>query len=171
MLNILNNSFMKTAAQVKQASLLVLLMGLGFFTGCSGIKTYPNNLDKNLYIATTTESGSFFSSVNATVDIYKVKPDCSLDYQGTIKLDKASVSVGIPYDQRSYLVFAFASSSFLANTSGSISYETLLKPRKDYHYMINASYIDGIYNVEIRETHPRKKSSRNIDTAGLSACK
>ena len=171
MLNILNDSFMKIVAQVKQASLLVLLLGFGFFTGCSGIKTYPNNLDKNLYITTTTESGSFFSSVKAAVDIYRVKPDCSLEYQGTVKLYKTSVSVGIPPDRLSYLVFGFASSSFLASTSGSISYETLLMPRKAYHYMINASYIDDIYDVQIREIHPRKKSSRNIDTAGLSACK
>jgi hypothetical protein len=163
--------FTNSVAQVKQASLPVLLLGFIFLTGCTGIKTYPNNLEKNLYITTTTESGSFFSSVNATVDIYQVNTDCSLGYQGTVKLNKASVSVGIPYDKRSYLVFGFASRSFLASTSGSITYETMLKPRRNYRYTINVSYIDDIYNVEIREIHPRKKAARNIDTAGLSACK
>lgn len=163
--------FSNSVARVKQASLPVLLLGFTFLTGCSGIKTYPNNLEKNLYITTTTESGSFFSSVNATVDIYQLNTDCSLDYQGTVNLDKATVSVGIPYDKRSYLVFGFASSSFLASTSGSISYETILKPRRNYRYLINVSYIDDIYNVEIRETHPGNKSGRNIDTVGISACK
>ena len=100
---------------------------------------------------TTTESGSFFLSVNTSVDIYLVNRDCSLEYEGTIKLDKASVSVGIPPDKSSYLVFGFASSSFLANSSGDISYETLLKPHKGYRYLIKASYINDIYNVEIRE--------------------
>jgi hypothetical protein len=163
--------FTNTLTQVKLASLPVLLLGLIFLTACTGIKTYPNNLEKNLYITTTTESGSFFSSVNASVDIYQVTTDCSLDYQGTVKLDEASVSVGIPYDKRSHLVFGFASRSFLASTSGSISYETMLKPRRGYHYMITVSYIDDIYNVQIRETHPRKKTSRDIDTIGLNACK
>lgn len=170
MLNNWKIHFMKTATQVKQASLLVLLLGFGFLTGCSGIKTYPNNLDKNLSITTTTESGSFFSSVNAALDIYLVNRDCSLEYQGTIKLDKATVTVGIPTDKSSYLVFGFASSSFLANSSGSISQETLLKPRKGYRYKINVSYLDDIYNVEIRETHPRKSTSRDVDTAGLNTC-
>jgi len=170
MLNNLKMHFMKTATQVKQGSLLVLLLGFGFLTGCSGIKTYPNNLDKNLYITTTTESGSFFSSVNAALDVYLVNRDCSLEYQGTIKLEKTSVNVGIPTDKSSYLVFGFASSSFLANSSGSISQETLLKPRKGYRYKINVSYIDDIYNVDIRETHPRKSTSREIETVGLNTC-
>jgi len=42
---------------------------------------------------------------------------------------------------------------------------------RNYRYMINVSYIDDIYNVEIRETHPGNKSGRNIDTVGISACK
>lgn len=171
MINILTISYTITITQVKQTSLLVLLLGFVFLTGCSGVKTYPNNLEKNLYITTTTQSGSFFSSVNTAVDIYQVRPDCTLDYQGTVKLDKAAVSVGIPYDKRSYLVFNFASKSFLANTSGSITHETILKPRRYHRYMIDVSYIDDIYNVEIRETHPRKKSSREINTVSLVACK
>jgi hypothetical protein len=168
---ILTILFINSVARITQVSFPVLLLGFFFLTGCSGIKTYPDHLEKNLYITTTTESGSFFSSVNASVDIYQLNTDCSLDYQGTVKLDKASVSVGIPYDKHSYLVFGFASSSFLASTSGSITYETILKPRRNYRYMINVSYIDDIYNVEIRENHPSKKLSRNIDTVGLSACK
>ena len=81
MLKIFKMHFMKTATQVKQGSLLVLLLGFGFLTGCSGIKTYPNNLDKNLSITTTTESGSFFSSVNAALDVYHVNCDCLLKYK------------------------------------------------------------------------------------------
>ena len=161
---------MKTEAHVKQALLLVLLLCFVFLTGCSGIKPYPNNLDENLYITTTTKSGSFFTSVNAALDIYQVNRDCSLEYQGTIKLEKASISVGIPTDKASYLVFGFASSSFLANSSGKISQETLLKPRKGYRYEINVSYIDNIYNVEIHESHPRKSTSRDIDTVSLNTC-
>jgi hypothetical protein len=161
---------MEVIKPLKKVAIIALLLTSNFLTGCSGIKTYPNNLDKNLYITTTTESGSFFSSVNSALDIYLVNRDCSLAYQGTIKLDKASVTVGIPTDKSSYLVFSFASSSFLANSSSSISQETLLKPRKGYRYKINVSYIDDIYNVEIRETHPRKSTSREIDTVRLNTC-
>lgn len=157
-------------AFVKQVSLLVLMFGTGLFLGCSGIKPYPNTLVQNLHITTTTDTGSLFSSVNASLDIYQVKSDCRLIYAGTVKLDTTSKSVGIPPGKSSYLVFTFASSSFLAGSSGNTSYETLLRPRKGYHYTINASYIDDIYDVQIRESHPRNNISRDIETVGLTNC-
>lgn len=156
---------------LKKTVILGTFLTSSFLLGCSGIKPYPTGLDNNLVITTTTKSGSVFSSVNASLDIYQVKPDCTLEYEGTVKLDKATVAVGIPTQQFRYLVFVFASSSFLASTSGSISHETLLKPRKGYKYLVTANYIDDIYNVEINETHPHKKTSRNIDMVALSACK
>lgn len=162
---------MDVLIHLKKAVIVSALLTSSILMGCSGIKSYPNNLAKNLAITTTTEAGSIFSSVKASVDIYQINTDCSLDYQGTVKLDKASTSVGVPSDKPSYLVFGFASSSFLASSSGNITYETVLKPRKGYHYLINASYIDDIYNVEIREVHPRKNTSRNIDILALNSCK
>ena len=158
-------NFLRIAAFLTSLSISGLLL-----LSCSGMKTYPNSPEKNVTITTTTDSGSLFSSVNTRLDIYQVTPDCKLDYKGTVQLDTASVSIGIPSEKMSYLVFGFASSSFLASTSGSISYETIFKPRKGYHYTINASYIDNIYDVTIRESHPGKNLSRNIETVGLSNC-
>lgn len=163
------NNYVTTVARINQASYFVFL---GFFllASCSGIKTYPNNLEQNVFISTTTNSGSVFTSINATVDIYRVKPDCTLVYQGTVQLDKPSVTVGLPADKFSYLVFGFASSSFLASSNSSISSETLLKPRRGYQYQIDVSYIDNIYNVELRESSPRKSAWRAIDTVALRTC-
>ena len=146
------------------------LLLVGFLVGCSGIKSYPNTLAKNLHIQTETDSGSFFSSVRAAVNIYRVDARCQLEYQGTVDLDESSVAVGIPSDRSSYLVFDFASSSFLANSRSSISYETLLEPVAGYNYDIEVSYIDDIYNVEIRETHPFKSVNRDIELKDLNAC-
>ena len=66
--------------------------------------------------------------------------------------------------------FVFSSSSFLAGSSGSIRYETLLKPRAGYTYDVKVSYFDNIYNVTIREIDPRKSSSREIERRSLQAC-
>lgn len=51
---------------------VTLLIALGLLTSCSGVKTYPNTLDKNLHVTTKTDS-----SVDATVEIYKVESNCS----------------------------------------------------------------------------------------------
>ncbi|MGH8695736.1 MAG: hypothetical protein ACREVS_04635, partial [Burkholderiales bacterium] len=80
------------------------------------------------------------------------------------------VSVGIPADRASYLVFDFASSSFLGSARSTISQETLLRPRPGYSYDVEASYKDDIYSVFIREIHPRTGASRAVELRRLSAC-
>ena len=67
-------------------------------------------------------------------------------------------------------MFVFASSSFLANRSGSITYETLLKPRSGYQYEIKVTYRDDIYNVIVRETHPSSSVTSEVEHTDLRAC-
>ena len=142
----------------------------GLLVGCSGKYTYPDTLAKNLHIQTETESGSIFSSVRAALGVYQVDDQCRIEYQGTVDLDGRPVSVGIPSGRPSYLVFEFASSSFLANSRRSISYETLLLPVAGRDYDIKVSYMDDIYNVEIRESRPGDAVVRNIERKDLRAC-
>lgn len=149
---------------------LVLLLAVSLLAGCSGIRPYPDTADKNMLIRTETKSGSIFSKVRAAVHIYRVDANCQIEYEGTVKLDQPSVPVGIPANRPSYLVFDFSSSSFLANSRSTISYETLFKPRAGHSYDAKVSYKDDIYNVEIRETNSRKSSGRVIDRQDLSAC-
>lgn len=145
-------------------------LAVGLFAGCSGIRPYSNTLEKNLHIRTATKSGSIFSTVRAAVSIYRVDEQCRIEYQGTVDLDEPLVLVGIAPDRLSYLMFGFASSSFFANARSTISQETLLKPRAGYRYDITVSYKDDIYNVVVREHHPRKAASRDIELKGLDAC-
>ena len=148
----------------------VFLLAAGLLTGCSGLRPYPDTLPGNMRIVTETDSGSVFSKVRAAVDIYSVNPDCTTDYEGTVQLNGPSIEVGIPPGKLSYTVFVFSNSSFLANSRSSISHATLLKPRAGYVYDVKVSYIDDIYNVDIRETHPRKSASRTIELKDLSSC-
>ena len=146
------------------------LLLISLAVGCSGKYAYRNTLAKNLHIQTKTESGSFISSVSAAVGIYRVDDHCKIDYQGTVDLDEPSVSVGIPSGRPSYLVFEFASSSFLAGSSRSVSYETLLLPAPGHDYAINVSYVDDIYNVEIQESQPGETTARDIRRKSLRSC-
>jgi hypothetical protein len=131
---------------------------------------YQNTSDNNLYVRTDTDSGSLFSSVRAAVDIHRVTTDCTTDYEGTVQLNRPTIEIGVPPNRWSRLVFVFDSSSFWANRSGTITYDTLLKPRSGYHYQVVVTYKDGIYNVSVRETHPGSSVTREIDRRDLGAC-
>ncbi len=148
-----------------------VLLAAASLAGCSSLKTYPNDLEKNLVIRTETDSGSMFSKVRAEVDIFNIKANCKTEYQGTVNLNEPFIEVGIPPDKLSYMVFVFSNSSFLANSSSTMSHETLLKARAGYNYDIKVSYMDDIYNVAISENHSREPKGRNIDLRDLSACK
>ena len=161
---------LETLTHMMNRYIIGLLLAFSLLAGCSGIKTYQNTPYKNLHIKTETDSGSIFSKVRAAVDIYRVNADCKTEYEGTVQLKISSVNVGIPSNRLSYLVFVFARSGVLSNTSSTITYSTLLLPRIGYNYDIKVSYIDNIYNVVIRETDPHKKKSREIERKDLNDC-
>lgn len=147
------------------------LLAVGLLSACSGIRPYPNHLDKNVQIRTDTASGSIFSSTRASVGIYRVDEHCRIQYEGTIDLDKPVVLVGLPSDRLSYLIFRFSSSSFLANVRSSIAQETLLKTRTGHAYQVDVTYRNSIYNVVVREQYPRKRGSHELDLKRLDACR
>jgi len=149
---------------------IVLLLMIGSLAGCSGMKTYSNDLDNNLHITAETDSGSVFSKIRTAVDIYKVNPDCTTEYDGTVQLDSPSVDIGIPSGRSSYLVFVFDSSG-LFSANSSTMYDTLLRPRAGYRYDASVSYKEDIYNVVIKEVTKGNMKSRELDTKGMSACR
>jgi len=152
------------------AFIVLLFCTASLLAGCFGSKTYPNTLDKNLHVHTVTDSGSWFSRVRAAVDIHRVGEDCALVYEGTVQLADPKTDIGIPPHRWSYLVFVFGSSSFFANRSGTITYETLLKARPNYHFEVAVRYRNDMYHVGIRENLPNQSTGREIEPLELSAC-
>jgi len=150
--------------------ILTCLWTTAFFAACSGLKAYQDTPDNNLHVRTAADSGSWFSSIRAAVDIHRVTPNCKTEYEGTVQLSRPTIDVGIPPNRWSRLVFVFASSSFLANRSGTMTYETLLKPRSGYQYDVQVTYKDDMYNVVVRETPPSSSVSREIEHKDLRAC-
>lgn len=151
--------------------LAAIVLFAAILTGCSGTRTYQATSDNNLRFTTVTESGSWFSTVRAQVHIHSVDRNCQTKYQGTIALRRDSLKTGIPAGQRSYLVFAFNSSAFLSNRTSSVSYRTLLTPRRGRDYRIEVKYIDDSYDATIHEVHPRSRKSRKIHHAPLDSCR
>jgi hypothetical protein len=134
--------------------------------GCSGVRTYPNTLPKNLRVTTQVESRT-----TAEFDVHRVNAGCELDHQGRVSLDNGVTEVGIPVEETIYLDFIFASKSFLSSTTGVTRYSTLLTPRAGYDYRAEVKYIEGLYGVVIRESRKGGSGGREIDRVPLSACK
>ena len=143
---------------------LTILAVLSMLAACSAVKTYSNMQDKNIRVITNTDSG-----VEAAIEIYEVKPDCSIVYSGSIQLDNAETDIGLATGRSSYLVFVFSSSGFFTGSS-TISYDTLLRPRKNSSYDIDVSYRDDIYNVVMHERLASNKR-REIEARSLAGCK
>lgn len=143
----------------------------GLVAGCSSTRPYVASSENNVRFTTVTESGSFFSSVKASVHIHSVDENCRTNYRGTVGLAGRSTRTGIPVGRPSYLVFSFNSSSFLANSRSSISYKTLLTPRPGRDYEIAVRYVDGMYNATIREVGRRGKRRREVSFTPLASCR
>ncbi|MCL5801608.1 MAG: hypothetical protein M1283_03670 [Gammaproteobacteria bacterium] len=149
---------------------LIALLAFAFLIGCTGVKTYPNRLPKNLHIRTQVNAGPALTNAGAEFDIHRVDAGCNTHYQGRVYLDKPLVEVGIPPGEPSYLDFIFASKAFLSTTTHAVRYQTVLTPRADYEYDIQASYVKGIYNVVIRERHRGSGASRLVERKSLNDC-
>jgi hypothetical protein len=144
--------------------IVCLLPAICFVAACSGIRTYPNPEAKNLVVR------SELSDVRAAVHIHEVEPDCRTRYQGTVKLEQAQVSIGVPAERTSYLVFSFQSSSFWSGRS-TMNVGTLLKPRSGYRYEVDVKYRDDIYDVTVRELGAGKSPGRELPHRDLGSCK
>ena len=151
--------------------LVAVMLLAGAVAGCAGTRPYVSSSENNLRFTTLAESGSWLSSVQASVHIHSVDESCRTNFLGTIRLDGSPVATGIPVGQPSYLVFSFDSSSFLANSASSINYKTMLTPRRDHDYDIAVEYVDDTYNATIREVNRQNNRRREVHYLSLDTCR
>lgn len=152
-----------------RAALAALVMALS--AGCSGVKTYPNTLDKNLQIRSETVTGSPLFRVRTALSVYRVDERCELALEGVVNIDQPTVSVGVPAGRWSYLDFSFSDPSLAGGTSSSVSRETMFRPRAGYRYDIAVTYRKDIYHVAIREIPPRGGAGREVEFRDIRACR
>jgi len=145
----------------------VIALGAALLSACSGIKTYPNDLPKNLSVQTKASSGSVFQSLNVSLGIHGVDEKCQTVYLGTIALERPVVEVGVPTQGQVYLEFVFDKSARFYSSSSSIDYGTLVRLRPAHQYDADVSYIDELYKVTVRD-----KSAGNavVERRALETC-
>lgn len=149
---------------MKKLYLALMLCTVILLQACASIKPYPSTHKKNLVIRTTADS-----NVHIMLDVYDVNDRCEARFLGTVELGNEKSRVGIPENKYSLLSFRFQSSSFWQSSSSSITFDTLLKPRKGYEYDVYARHVNGIYNVDMSEYYKGRKK-RQINSRDLHEC-
>lgn len=132
---------------------------------CATGTRYADLPEKNLVIHAQV------SGARAVMGVHGVDAQCRLTYEGFVDLDQPVMRAGIPAGRTSYLVFEFATSSFWSGARGSIKRQTLLRPRPGMSYDIRVTYKDALYDVVIREIAARGGRAREMELAGLHACR
>ena len=146
----------------------VLLFSLSA-CGCSGLKTYPNALDKNARIHVRTDAGTLLSRIGIALDLYAVDPGCGTQYLGTLELDDATVELGLPLDQRLRLAYVFSRDA-LIGTSGTTVIEMMVTPRRGERYEFDVEYLKQGYTATGRVFPPGQASSKDIEHSRLRDC-
>ena len=132
---------------------------------CSNLKTYPNDLTKNVFVKTKIESG-----IKVRVDIFEVNKKCEGEYIGSVELNGSSRKIGLNSSKLHYLDFRFISSGFFTASTSSSGLSTLVKTRKGYIYDVLLSYEDSIYDVEIGEKRINRKKGNELEIIPLQDC-
>lgn len=151
---------------MKKITVLFVMLAAMILSACSGIKTYPEMPNKNVHIQT-----KLTGRVSADMSIHSVDVKCETKYLGTVDLDEATKIIGITPNQLTYLYVVFERSGFLGASAGSTSYSTLFRPRSGNEYRIDLRYKDDIYNVDLFETLPGKKTGKELEQRSFDECK
>ncbi len=139
-------------------------MSTVFFSGCSNLKTYQLSGSTKLLINSKTDSG-----IKTEVDVYHVNTSCQLSYQGTITVDNSPLEKSLSQKNAHYLVVRFSSSSFFTG-SHSMSKDLMFKPATGKRYYLDLSYIDDIYNIELKESRTSSNKRKSVAQLNLNQC-
>lgn len=143
--------------------------------GCAGKQHYPNAGEKNLTVNTQLEHARFsvrtglVSKMEAYLGIHEIDYNCAAKYLGFVPLTQGSTEVALPID-RLMLLSIEVSISSLGGSSTTMQREALFKAKPSHTYQLNASYVNGMFDLQLREAGDLT-SSRTLELMPLSACR
>jgi hypothetical protein len=137
--------------------------------GCSGLKSYPNTLEKNARIHVRTEGGTLLSRIGIELDLYSVDPACAAQYLGTVELNDSTIELGLPLDQKMRLAYVFSRDALLG-TSGTTVIEMMVTPRRGERYEFDVAYLKEGYTATGRVFPAGAAPSRDIEHSRLRDC-
>src|SRR5262245_51391 len=120
----------------ERAAVLAVVLTL---TGCSGLRSYPNALEKNALIHVRTDPGTLLAYRAIDLDLYAVDSACRATYLGSLELRDETVELGLPLDHSIGLAYVFSRSAIIG-TSGTTVVEMMLQPLRGHRYEFEVSY-------------------------------
>lgn len=148
----------------------IVLLACACLAACSSVRTYPTDGPFNLQVQTTTESGSFLRDVSVAVDIYRVSPGCGLEHLGRRELGETVQELKLPVGVPLYLDFMFLKSGRWVNHSSLVRHDTLMTAKAGHRYVAQARYLNGLYEVVVRETAAGQASAGVVERRPLDRC-
>lgn len=146
-----------------------LLMLVSFLSACASTKVFKDQSAKNIEVIIEKDKGSIFNATEVNVEVWKLEADCKTILLGKVDNESPKYKIGLQPGKLAYINFRFFSSGMFSNDN-SMTYGSLIIPREGYNYQLKASYVEGIYNLEIFEKKPGKKT-RRLETRHYDDCK
>lgn len=138
--------------------------------GCASIKPYSSSHPANTTVTTSAQSGSLLDRVQVELDIYLLRPDCSLEHLGRRTLRDATTELGLPSDVNLYLEFLFVKDSWIHSNQSVVSHDTTLRVRPMHRYSVDVRYSGSLYEITLREKSQSATSARVLERQGLDRC-
>jgi hypothetical protein len=157
-------------------SALRLLLSAGIVAGCAGgSPSYKSDSPPNLNIRTKLSSPSVLltgpgGSFEAQMHVTSVDRNCQKSYRGAVRLDSATLAVGLPADQAAFLEFEFSGRFAPARGEATSTYSTLLTPRSGHQYDVDVVYADKAYSITVHERNPHTGARRGVERRPFRAC-
>lgn len=150
--------------RIRAAALLALSL-----YGCSGLKTYPDTIEKNARIHVRTDGGTLLSRIGIELDLYTVDAGCGSIYLGTLQLDDPTIELGLPLDRKVRLAYVFSRAAILGTSSMTVI-EMMLTPRRGERYDFDVAYLKEGYTATGRLFPAGQMQSRDIEHSRLQDC-
>jgi hypothetical protein len=137
--------------------------------GCSGLRDYANEYEKNGVIRVRTDPGTLLSKRAIDLNLYTIDTACNATYLGSLQLSNASIDLGLPLDHRVLLAYVFSRSAIIG-TSGTTVIEMILTPRRGHRYEFDVSYLKAGYTATGLDFAPGESQGNYIEHSRLRDC-
>ncbi len=141
-----------TSASTLRIGSIFLVTGL-FCSACATSNSYPDISPQNLGFEAHTSVEGIFTRLDAEMHISAVRPDCGLDYLGSVKVKAEPAQLGLKEGQLHYLVITLQLETFGQSDQGATR-AAMITPQKGHRYKLWAQYSRTEYQLKLFEAGP-----------------
>ena len=131
--------------------------------GCSSAGAYQQEGKRNLIVNVNADSSTY-------LEVYELDGPCNQKMRGEVKLQNGINKFALMNNKHYYLRINFKTLSLLSG-SQNITLGGYVTPKSNYMYLMNVSYENDMYDVEINKKNLRNHKVTNMILKPLETCK